>query len=51
MNKLLKNSSPDLKYFRVNIPKDGPDKVLKWLIDNPGGKYPNTRPLGVPTAP
>jgi hypothetical protein len=51
MNKIIANSLSDLKYFRVEIPKDGPKALLQWYLDNPGGKYSKTRPLGVPTAP
>jgi len=51
MNKIIENSLTDLKYFRVEIPKDGPKALLQWYLDNPGGKYSKTRPLGVPTAP
>lgn len=51
MNKIIEKSLTDLKYFRVEIPKDGPKALLQWYLDNPGGKYNKTRPLGVPTAP
>jgi len=51
MNKIIEQSLTDLKYFRVHIPKDGPKALLQWYLDNPGGKYNKTRPLGVPTAP
>jgi hypothetical protein len=51
MNRIIEKGLTDLKYFRVEIPKDGPKALLQWYLDNPGGKYDKTRPLGVPTAP
>jgi hypothetical protein len=51
MNKIISKNLTDLRYFRVEIPKDGPKALLQWYLDNPGGKYNKTRPLGVPTAP
>lgn len=51
LNKILEKSLTNLKYFRVEIPKDGPKALLQWYLDNPMGKYSKTRPLGVPTAP
>lgn len=51
MNKIISKSLTDLRYFRVEIPKDGPKALLQWYLDNPGGKYDKVRPLGVPTAP
>lgn len=38
LNLIMRKEFTNLKYFRVEIPKASPEEILKFYMDNPGGK-------------